>query len=127
MADLTLVIGNKNYSSWSMRPWVLMRQLGIAFDEVRLPFHSREWDAAIERWSPSRLVPVLWRDDAVGVGLARDHGNAARVVSRQRRLAARSARARARALGGGRDARGLPQPARAHADEHPRVAIPARA
>ena len=62
MAEPTLVIGNKNYSSWSMRPWVLMRQLGIAFDEVRLPFHSREWDAAIERWSPSRLVPVLWRD-----------------------------------------------------------------
>ena len=62
MAELTLVIGNKNYSSWSMRPWVLMRELGIAFDEVRLPFHSREWDAAIERWSPSRLVPVLWRD-----------------------------------------------------------------
>ncbi len=61
MGDLTLVIGNKNYSSWSMRPWVLLKQLGIAFDEVRLPFHSREWDAAIERWSPSRLVPVLWR------------------------------------------------------------------
>ncbi len=60
MAGCTLVIGNKNYSSWSMRPWVLMRQLGIAFDEKRLPFHSGEWDAEIERWSPSRLVPVLW-------------------------------------------------------------------
>ena len=63
MADLTLVIGNKNYSSWSMRPWVLMRQLGIAFTEVRLPFQSAQWDASIERWSPSRLVPVLWRAD----------------------------------------------------------------
>ena len=61
MADLTLVIGNKNYSSWSMRPWVLMKQLGIAFDEVVLKFHTPEWDAEIERWSPSRLVPVLWR------------------------------------------------------------------
>jgi len=63
MAGLTLVIGNKNYSSWSMRPWVLMKQLGIPFDEVKLRFNSPEWDAHIERWSPSRLVPVLWRGD----------------------------------------------------------------
>lgn len=63
MAGLTLVIGNKNYSSWSMRPWVLMKQLGIAFDEVKLRFHSEEWDGQIERWSPSRLVPVLWRGE----------------------------------------------------------------
>jgi glutathione S-transferase len=58
---LTLVVGNKNYSSWSMRPWVLMKQLGIPFEEVTLKFNSAEWDAQIERWSPSRLVPVLWR------------------------------------------------------------------
>ena len=63
MAGLTLVIGNKNYSSWSMRPWVLMRQLGIAFEEKKLRFHSTEWDAEIERWSPSRMVPVLWRGE----------------------------------------------------------------
>ena len=63
MAGLTLVIGNKNYSSWSMRPWVLMHQLGIAFEEKKLRFHSSEWDAGIERWSPSRLVPVLWREE----------------------------------------------------------------
>ena len=63
MAALTLVIGNKNYSSWSMRPWVLMKQLGIPFEEKKLRFHSNEWDAEIARWSPSRLVPVLWRDD----------------------------------------------------------------
>jgi glutathione S-transferase len=60
MSDLTLVIGNKNYSSWSMRPWVLMKQLGIPFEEVKLRFHSQEWDSHINRWSPSRLVPVLW-------------------------------------------------------------------
>ena len=63
MEGLTLVIGNQNYSSWSMRPWVLMKQLGIAFEEKKLRFHSAEWDAQIERWSPSRLVPVLWRGD----------------------------------------------------------------
>ena len=65
MAALTLVIGNKNYSSWSMRPWVLMKQLGIPFEEKKLRFHSSEWDAQIERWSPSRLVPVLWNGDQV--------------------------------------------------------------
>src|SRR5262249_28330714 len=63
MAALTLVIGNKNYSSWSMRPWVLLRQLGIEFEEKKLRFNSDEWNAEIERWSPSRLVPVLWRGD----------------------------------------------------------------
>ena len=56
MAGLTLVIGNKNYSSWSMRPWVLMKQLAIPFEEKKLRFHTTEWDAEIERWSPSRLV-----------------------------------------------------------------------
>ncbi len=60
---LTLVIGNKNYSSWSMRPWVLLRQLGIEFEEKKLRFNSDEWNAEIERWSPSRLVPVLWRGE----------------------------------------------------------------
>ena len=63
MAALTLVIGNKNYSSWSMRPWVLMKQLGIPFEEKMLRFHSSQWNAEIERWSPSRLVPVLWNGD----------------------------------------------------------------
>jgi len=58
--SFTLVIGNKNYSSWSMRPWVLLRQFGIPFTEVMLKFHSAEWDAHINRLSPSRLVPVLW-------------------------------------------------------------------
>jgi len=61
--QLTLVIGNKNYSSWSMRPWVLLRNLGIAFEEVRLRFHSDEWNAQIARRSPSGLVPVLWRGE----------------------------------------------------------------
>ena len=63
MSGLTLVIGNMNYSSWSMRPWVLMRQLGIEFENKKLRFHSPEWDAEIDRWSPSRLVPVLWKGE----------------------------------------------------------------
>ena len=63
MDGLTLVIGNRNYSSWSMRAWVLLAQLGIAFEEVKLRFDSDEWDAGIGRWSPSGLVPVLWRGE----------------------------------------------------------------
>src|SRR5215471_12334456 len=38
--SLTLVIGNKNYSSWSMRPWVAMRASGIAFEEVFIPLYT---------------------------------------------------------------------------------------
>jgi glutathione S-transferase len=62
MTKPTLVIGNKNYSSWSLRGWLLLRGFGIEFDEVQLKFHTAEWDANIARWSPSGLVPVLWLD-----------------------------------------------------------------
>lgn len=57
---LTLVIANKNYSSWSMRPWVLLTEKGIAFEERLLKFHSAEWSAEIAALSPTQLVPVLW-------------------------------------------------------------------
>jgi glutathione S-transferase len=62
---LTLIIGNKNYSSWSLRPWLLMRHHGIAFDEVRLPLDTPEFATGVERWSPSGRVPVLHRGDLV--------------------------------------------------------------
>lgn len=62
--SLTLVIANKNYSSWSMRPWVLLKQFGIPFDEVMLKFQSAAWSDNIVRLSPSRLVPVLWHGPA---------------------------------------------------------------
>jgi glutathione S-transferase len=57
-----LVIGNKNYSSWSMRGWLLLRALGIDFEQVQLKFHTEEWRKNIGRWSPAGLVPVLWLD-----------------------------------------------------------------
>jgi glutathione S-transferase len=69
MSALTLVIGNKNYSSWSMRPWVLLRGLGIAFRERQLKFHTPEWNENIGRLSPSRMVPVLWEGEP-GAGFA---------------------------------------------------------
>lgn len=59
MSDLTLVIGNRNYSSWSLRPWILLRHLGLAFAEVRLPLETPEFAAEIGKWSPTGKVPVL--------------------------------------------------------------------
>jgi glutathione S-transferase len=55
----TLVIGNKNLSSWSLRPWLLMRHHGVAFDELRLPLDTPEFHDRIGAWSPTRRVPVL--------------------------------------------------------------------
>ncbi|MFI4914830.1 MAG: glutathione S-transferase family protein [Steroidobacterales bacterium] len=62
MAQFTLVIGNKNYSSWSMRPWVLLRQAGIAFKEVQLKFDDAARAEGVEIYSPTGLVPVLMTD-----------------------------------------------------------------
>ena len=66
---LTLVIGNKNYSSWSLRPWALMTELGIPFSERMLKFDSEDWEANIDALSPARLVPVLWEGEP-GEGFA---------------------------------------------------------
>lgn len=59
MAVLKLVIGNRNYSSWSMRPWLLMRHAGIEFETVRIPLDTDETEALLERWCPAKQVPVL--------------------------------------------------------------------
>jgi glutathione S-transferase len=60
---MQLYIGNKNYSSWSMRPWVLMTQAGIPFDEVKLRFDSfdpgSKFKNEILRHNPVGKVPVL--------------------------------------------------------------------
>jgi len=54
-----LVIGNKNYSSWSLRPWLLLKINDIPFDEVRIPLYQQDSKAAIVERSPSGKVPVL--------------------------------------------------------------------
>ena len=59
MSDLTLVIGNRNYSSWSLRAWLALRHAGIPFTERLIPLWEEGWDAAIAAHSPSRRVPVL--------------------------------------------------------------------
>jgi glutathione S-transferase len=56
---LTLVIGNKNYSSWSMRPWVVMTAFGIPFQEVRVLLDQDDTANRICSYSASGRVPVL--------------------------------------------------------------------
>ena len=68
-APLTLVVGNKNYSSWSMRSWVLLHGLNLPFRERQLKFNSKDWGDNIDGLSPSRMVPVLWEDEP-GKGFA---------------------------------------------------------
>lgn len=57
-----LYIANKNYSSWSLRPWVLMRALGIEFDECLEGFESNDNFEKFRRFSPSGTVPCLQHD-----------------------------------------------------------------
>lgn len=59
MDPLTLVIGTKNYSSWSLRPWILLRHLGISFTERLVHLDTPEFAAEVPRLSPNRRVPVL--------------------------------------------------------------------
>ncbi len=56
---LTLIIGNKNYSSWSMRPWVAMTAFGIPFQEVRVLLDRDDTSAKIAAYSGGGRVPVL--------------------------------------------------------------------
>lgn len=94
-----LYIGNKNYSSWSLRPWVAMRELGIAFTEQLIPFGSTaEWDA-LRRISPNGKVPclidgecVVWDSLAILEYLAERHA-AIWPAERTARAFARSAAA----------------------------------
>ena len=57
--DLTLIIGNKNTSSWSLRPWLLMRMAGIPFTEKLIRLRRPETRAEILRHCPSGMVPAL--------------------------------------------------------------------
>lgn len=66
---LKLYIGNKNYSSWSMRPWVLLRQAGIPFEEIMVRFDAftpdSQFKTALKPLSPTGKVPVLVDGDLV--------------------------------------------------------------
>ncbi len=77
MSDLTIVLGNKNYSSWSLRGWLALKQTGAAFDEVVIPLYLGDSKDEIRRYSPSGKVPaltdgdfVVWDSLAIGEYLA---------------------------------------------------------
>jgi glutathione S-transferase len=60
MSKYRLIIGNKNYSSWSLRPWLVMKQAGIEFDELCIPLYQQgESKERIRQVSPSGKVPAL--------------------------------------------------------------------
>jgi len=63
MSDYTLYIGNKNYSSWSLRPWLAMKVAGIPFEEKLILLFDDDWKANIAKVSPSARVPVLTDGD----------------------------------------------------------------
>lgn len=63
MSAYTLYIGNKNYSSWSLRPWLAMKVAGIPFEEKLILLFDDDWKANIAKISPSARVPVLTDGD----------------------------------------------------------------
>jgi glutathione S-transferase len=78
---LKLVIGNKNYSSWSMRAWIALRANGIAFEEIFIPLYTGAADKQrILDVAPSGKVPVLLDGDH-GLGFARHYRISRRAVS----------------------------------------------
>jgi len=100
---LTLFIGNKNYSSWSMRPWVLLKQAGIAFTEERVRFDSFDADSHFKKKilvvNPIGKVPVLVDDElAIWDTLAIAEYVAEQFPERQLWPAGKAARARARSI-----------------------------
>ncbi|WP_428029887.1 glutathione S-transferase family protein [Ancylobacter sp.] len=62
---LRLVIGNKNYSSWSLRPWLAMTALGIPFEEILVALDAPDFKARVRAHSPAGKVPVLIDGDAI--------------------------------------------------------------
>src|SRR5262245_58591646 len=57
---LKLIIGNKNYSSWSMRPWIAMKMAGIPFDETVISLYVEGSVEKIKAQSPAGKVPILF-------------------------------------------------------------------
>ncbi len=82
MADYTLILGNKTYSSWSLRGWLIVKQAGIAFEEVVIALRKPDTRAAILKYSPAGKVPTLiengeaiWDSLAIGEYLAERFAN----------------------------------------------------
>lgn len=65
MAQLTLIIGNKNYSSWSLRPWIFMKQFQIPFEEKRIALYTDTSDQELAPYFSDCKVPLLLDGDFV--------------------------------------------------------------
>ena len=83
MDALTLVIGSRNYSSWSLRPWLLMRALGLAFEETVVQLREPDTKSTLLQYSPAGKVPILidgeatvWESIAIMEYLAEKHPEA---------------------------------------------------
>jgi glutathione S-transferase len=63
MSEFLLVIGNKNYSSWSLRPWMFMKHLGLEFEEKQILLDTPTFKDEIAQYGPSGRVPVLKHGD----------------------------------------------------------------
>ncbi len=63
MADLAIYLGNKNYSSWSLRPWLVLKHTTVTFDEVVIPLYQSGSRETILKYSPSGRVPALRHGD----------------------------------------------------------------
>lgn len=96
---MKLVIGNKNYSSWSLRAWLLLKEAGLEFEEVQLSLDTATFPEEIAAYSPARRVPVLVTDDeAVWDSLAIAETVAERWPEKQLWPSNRAARAHARSI-----------------------------
>ena len=62
---MKLIIGNKKYSSWSLRPWIAMKQIGLTFEEEVIPMAMPTTKPAMLKYAPTGLVPVLIDGEAV--------------------------------------------------------------
>jgi len=62
---MELIIGNKNYSSWSLRPWIFMRTLKIDFDEHRIALYNNESAGKLSRYFSGGKVPILVDGDKI--------------------------------------------------------------
>ena len=63
MPAFQLIIGNKNYSSWSLRPWLLLRKLSVSFEETQVLLQTEDFKQQVMRFSPVAKVPVLLDGD----------------------------------------------------------------
>jgi glutathione S-transferase len=93
----TLVIANKTYSSWSLRPWLLMKQLGVAFDEITIPLDLPDTKAKVLQHSPAGKVPILidgdvtvWESISIMEYVGEAHGAPIWPEDRRARAMARS-------------------------------------